>query len=365
MKNFSTSSLLEVCQRLEEYYISASGLNSLFTLPEIFGKQYNELFASAWLAFLLDPSRNGFGVAPLMAMLNILSEEYYIEENEDILIEKERTFEDGRRIDILITTEKYLIGIEMKIYAGEQEDQTKDYWKSIQGESLKKGRKPICIFLAPMKPQDNNFRKISYGQLCEAFKKIPYEILRDSRKNSLFYEFILYMEEKLMDTTENGFPIKSDVVQIYLEHAETIRGAEALYDKYMANFGAWLHEITKEETGGWIIDEPQSNFWIIRQREDWKGPDYDFHFELMWNKTNKRIAELTEHDYVTLVVHLEGNRRVKDMFGIKARPKEKVLVNFQSEPGSRESIKMITEKLRSGDFQKIAKLFNDFLDTNK
>jgi hypothetical protein len=163
----------------------------IYTWPDILGRRFKENSISAWLAFLLNPNKNGFDVQPLNAMLSLIkSADYFIENGEDIEVETEYTFEGGRRIDIFITTEQFVIGIENKIFSGEGEDQTSDYWNSIN-EIYKATKKiPVCLFLTPqgsIPPKDKNFTHITFFQLCEVFKSIPYDYRRDSRKNSIFF----------------------------------------------------------------------------------------------------------------------------------------------------------------------------------
>ena len=46
------------------------------TIPEIFRSSYDENFISDYLAYILDPQRNGIGPAPLEALLNLCDIEY-------------------------------------------------------------------------------------------------------------------------------------------------------------------------------------------------------------------------------------------------------------------------------------------------
>ena len=137
-------------RELEEIY-RLTPEPSILTLPEIFGKQDQEVFATYWLAYLLNPQINGFGVGPLNALLRCIDANQVSEEDE-IIIEREYTFENnGRRIDLLITTQEYLIGIENKLFSGEGDNQTESYWDGMTKirDSRFRGKIVIGIYLKP------------------------------------------------------------------------------------------------------------------------------------------------------------------------------------------------------------------------
>ncbi|GEM_PF-497555 len=64
-----------------------------------------------------------------------------------IKVIREYTIKNDRRIDFLIETEKYVIGIEMKIYAGDQDDQLSDYWAALKRMCKNSEQKPILYYL--------------------------------------------------------------------------------------------------------------------------------------------------------------------------------------------------------------------------
>ena len=158
--------LEEVISRLNQLY-SEGVKDTIITLPGIFGKQRNETFITSWLAYLLNPDVNGIGVTALNALLKCYekqsgreTEGLLITDAEQIVVETEYTFaESGRRIDLLITTESYVIGVEHKIDAGEHGDQTSDYWQGLlklrDAENQNLSQKPsepkgtVAIYLTP------------------------------------------------------------------------------------------------------------------------------------------------------------------------------------------------------------------------
>ena len=366
----------EICKELQKYHEgSSSQKDTIITLPAIFGKQYHENFISSWLAYLFDPNLNGFGVEPLKALLSLFCDNPLLEDDDLVVVETEHTFDDERRIDILISTPHYLIGIENKIFAAEQENQTNDYWGSIEGKAHGEKKNPIGIYLTPSKnnkntPQSKNFHHLDYGQICEVFKAIPYDYRRDSRKNYFFYEFILYVEEVLMN--QSLFPEINGDVRIYLDNKKIVDNAISEYSKYVNSFKAWLVEQTTQIYGHEILaDNPQKNYWQLRKSDSWRGNNFDIHFELCWDKTaskEKQIVELIECD-VELAIHVETRaKEVKDFFELKYSDKnlhnEKIKVNFSSEEKAKESLVSIIALLKSDSFQAHIKKVEDFLNND-
>lgn len=359
------SKLERVLNELNQIY-SSSEESSVFTLPEIFDKQGSENFISAWLAYLLNPNLNGFGTAPLNALLLILEEDS-IGNDEQVLVSKEYTFDDnGRRIDILIKTSSCILGIENKLFSGEQVDQTSDYWKSMEKLCVNSSQRPIGVYLKPdansSKPCSEKFKVITYKQLCESFRSIPYDYRRDSRKNFFYYEFILYVEEKLMSRSETGYPKMSEDVELYRNNKEAIERARSKYDAFSNGVEVWVRDWIETQSY-FKVDKPAADYMQIREDEKWR--DFDFHFELYWGNTRKRLPELTNEDEVLLYVHLERAKpEVKKWFNLGSGvtlDKEKIIVNFTNEDQAKQSIQRIIDMINSEKFQHYAKLANDAL----
>lgn len=363
--NLIDMNLLEdIINELRKYY-NSSTRQPVFTLPEIFSKQDRETFISAWLAYLLNSQNNGFGNAPLNALLGLMGE-YSVDENEQVIVETEHTFtNNGRRIDILITTSSYLIGIENKLYSYEQFDQTNDYWKSMK--SICKDKKELlCIYLKPdannSYPQNPNFKVITYAQLCEAFRSIPYDHCRDSRKNFFFYEFILYVEEKLMSRSNTGFPEMKEDVRWFHENSSILKKAQLNFNKFVSDLGVWLKNRIEELAPQFKSDLPKSSFWQIRDHEEWVK--LNFHFELMWDNT-KCISEIIQQDTVWLCIHLESARpEVKQFFGSpmgSSLHKERIEVDFSDEAHADESVMKIIKRLCDNPYREYAIKANECL----
>ena len=74
------------------------------TIPALFKRTYDENFISDYLAYILDPSRNGIGTEPLQALLSLAFDYDSDMDLDNAIIDREHTFKDSSlgRIDLLI-----------------------------------------------------------------------------------------------------------------------------------------------------------------------------------------------------------------------------------------------------------------------
>jgi hypothetical protein len=111
------------------------------TIPALFGRAYDENFISDYLAYILDPARNGIGSEPLQALLSVAFDPDLDVDLDNVTILREYAFGDVNfgRIDLLIQLgdqgERGVIGIENKILASEGDTQTISYATSIKVSS--------------------------------------------------------------------------------------------------------------------------------------------------------------------------------------------------------------------------------------
>lgn len=356
-------------RELEEIY-RLTPEPSILTLPEIFGKQDQEVFATYWLAYLLNPQINGFGVGPLNALLRCIDANQVSEEDE-IIIEREYTFENnGRRIDLLITTQEYLIGIENKLFSGEGDNQTESYWDGMTKirDSRFRGKIVIGIYLKPEAnicgPKCTQFKAVDYTAFAGALRSIEHDQRRDHRKNFYFYEFILYVEEKLMSRSASGFPGMSIDAKLYSENRKTLDQAKKSYDKFIKDLGDWLSERVKSLDDRFNAETPKDDYWQIFENDAWKK--LNFHYELLWTKSGKRgIQNLTINDDVFLCIHLESaNNTRKEAFlqEDKSLPySKKIDVDFSNEAKSLKSVERIVDALKLPEFQDYAAIANKLI----
>ncbi|MDD5456758.1 MAG: PD-(D/E)XK nuclease family protein [Candidatus Margulisbacteria bacterium] len=285
------------------------------TIPVIFNRQYDENFFSYYLAFVLNPAKNGIGLAPIKKLMSIFQMDSDLEEDCDVTIDREYMFENNRRIDILINVDdKILIGIENKLYAGEGGNQTFDYNKSLNILAEEKGMKTLKIFLSPngIKPKNDGFHELSYKKLIERFKEIKFDYFKDIRKSFLFYELITHVEE-YMDIKKN-FKEFSGKTKFYLQK-DTIAVIKALKDAFMEDlkqFVASIEEHTRIFFSSKGLDSEKMEFkfkterdWQNFYKNEWAGQGFFVHFEI---NNIKEMLETNRNNF-DFMIHVEDYKR--------------------------------------------------------
>ena len=195
----NTEILRSAIKEIVHYYELNPYHSPMYTLPEIFSREYHENFISDWLAYLLDPEKNGFGWEPLITLCN--EWEIDISDATTAEIKREKVFGEEGRIDLYIEIRSdinlLLIGIENKINAKEGDNQTEGYHERlIKIKKENEFKYLLPIYLAREEnpnAKSVGFKNISYSKLKELFETIPFSLRREQRKSFYFYEFILYV----------------------------------------------------------------------------------------------------------------------------------------------------------------------------
>ncbi len=352
----------EICRKLSKCQTEPD----LITIPDIF--DFKEPDITKWLAYLLDPEKNGFGNAPLNALLKLAKADD-IPEYQEIQITREYHFSETGIIDLLIETPDRIIGIEHKLWSGETwtngKPQTEVYYRNLKKKAKKKNL--VCIFLKPQAnttpPACSEFQPVTYTDLIQEWKQIPYDTRRESRKNFLFYEFVLYAEEKLMSANQNSFPVGSGDAEVYQQYLTEIKKAEKDYKDYADSFDDWFRNAFSDAEKLLELREKRNGgYWVIVRAPEWRN--LDFHFELLWDSERLCSAKC-----IWVEVHLEGWQSKslrpefeKAGFSSKGRTlcSETVQADFSDEEKALQTVKEIIKILNSESFQKCAEIADGF-----
>lgn len=122
--------------------ISKCGRNSCsisdkYNIFEVLGVEYKEVIMCRFIGNLLEPKgKHGLGTEPLRLFIrNVLHDEDFGGNLEEAIITLEDSTDNGRRVDIVIYLKDKIYPIEVKIWAGDQNEQLKDYYKFYFGDS--------------------------------------------------------------------------------------------------------------------------------------------------------------------------------------------------------------------------------------
>lgn len=145
------------------------------TFMEIAGYPHFENVCSNILQFYFQPSNeHGFGSLLLDSLFKLINEKLVNEEEvidgQNIDVRREVSTPKGNRIDLVIESDNFVLGIENKINADLSENQLEDYAKHL--ESISNGRNVYKVLLSlrhlKVKPKDlHGFKPITYQLLFE------------------------------------------------------------------------------------------------------------------------------------------------------------------------------------------------------
>ena len=280
------------------------------TFMEISGYPHYENVCSNILAFYLDPSNeHQFKDLILNSLLHLVVTDFSVDlDYEKIIVSREFQTNKNNRLDIVIFTDNYIIGIENKIFHHLNNDLV-DYYKTLI--SLCHGeRKPIAIILSLNELnthydlefiKNNHFVNITYECVFQNIKQNIGKYLSSSNishvnyltdfiksienlttktmENKALYEFFKNNSEILQELTDSFNQFKNALYQKIFQLKETITQSEyapTVYRQWIYDGRCLVHDYiidSKYKLGvdvfidikGWEItifgrDVPSTNF---------------------------------------------------------------------------------------------------------
>lgn len=269
---------------LEDKFAGARGPASRpLTVPAIFGRSYDENFISTYLAYALDPSRNGIGEAPLAQLLSLVGADLGDLSVRDVTVHREYQLRGGGRIDLLLEwKDAFVLGIENKILSVEGENQTAYYAEQVP--LAIRGADYYFAYLTrtgePAKsPQ---FHPVSYGQLLEALRQVHLSPATATRSRVLWEDLLEHLEVYIVMSDPTHFEF-SERAKLYLEHRSMI---EELVKAFNSDYGEAIAFIEQQllanlDGGPWITDwrKGTSVWWKPVFKSHWQTQALFVHYE--------------------------------------------------------------------------------------
>ena len=153
-------------------------------------------------------------------------------------VEAEEQTKENRRIDFTIKSDKYYIGIEMKIDAGDLDNQLYDYEKDLQKKAQKNGQKVVIFYLSkdgkdaqPNSVSNINYKKISFKEhilkwIDECQKEVRNitnlnQAFEDYRKivkkiTGVYKSMVMDLSEEL-ENNEEWYRLAKDISESYIK----------------------------------------------------------------------------------------------------------------------------------------------------
>ncbi|MEA3439069.1 MAG: PD-(D/E)XK nuclease family protein [Chloroflexota bacterium] len=244
------------------------------TIPAIFNRAYDENFISDYLAYVLNPDKNGLGTEPLRALLGLVSAEFNGIDIQEADIYREYTLDSGRIDLLIIIDEALVVGIENKILSSESDNQTEYYAKVIRRDFTEYQK--ALIFLSPhgTQPSSKYFRAVSYRQLLDSFRRMPYDWITDVKKSVLWEDFLQHLEEYIV-SEKTSFEFSSRA-ELYLENIDML---EDLQQAFKSDWDALIKHLDEKllshlGPNEWEIDSSQWRYyWNRVYKKSWKQED--------------------------------------------------------------------------------------------
>ena len=311
-------SLINIVKIMNEKYEHLEKLTGeKFNIFSILGMESDEVRThSNFIYELLDAhGSHGYGELFVQLFLDALPgiENY----GKIIKVAHEYTTMDNRRIDFLIETEKYVIGIEMKIYAGDQKDQLLDYHKAIKKRCKDSDREPMLYYLTLFgsdaseestglsEEEEKYYLPLSFSYHMHNW--IERCIEKTATKPVVRELLIQYLNliKKLTNRISHNL---EDEMKEVIKTPEDIEAAHTIYEEYLtiwakkeAEFWLALYKKLKEidSTDNKILDE----FIIYADSSDEK--DYYISSDNFTESSfSEKIAEIRKKDrYFGLTLH--------------------------------------------------------------
>ncbi|MBX2893213.1 MAG: PD-(D/E)XK nuclease family protein [Saprospiraceae bacterium] len=242
-------------QILQEFGKLPKVIRSNPTMTELAGFPYYENVISNILSFFFDSTEvHGFKDLLIKSLLKCAKKE--VEGKlETRFVERETTTETGKRIDLVIGTDEYLIGIENKIFAWVYNDLA-EYAQYLEKRQQNEGGKIIRIVLSLRKVEDaasvkkletNGFVSVNYPEFFEEIKRnIGFYL------NHAHPEYLVHLKD-LVKTIENlsaNMNTDSPIFKFFAEHESEILKLMDVYQKestHLANSITKLRGLVNED----------------------------------------------------------------------------------------------------------------------
>lgn len=321
------------------------------------------------LAFFLDDNEShGLGALVIEALVAILPDEY--KKIDCSLVsppEREIRTKTGKRIDLLLENQQWIMVIENKIFH-EQNNPFKDYENHVSKKNASDNKKSIFIILSPsgsVSQKNPKWIGISYATLINSIKdKLSGYFISEPLNKwvILLREFILHLEN-IMNKPE----VSDENINFILSNLAKIKQAQKMQDKVLKAYKDQLHNALSVKLNaelysvivhwhgypairfalkGWPTDSDVVLFLDSR-----KGKSFCInYYSSVVNDTQRKVADehFKEEDCTDIWNELKGTYRC-----YKAHFTEEELENFNQDV----ALKKLAHKLELMDeFEKKIRL---------
>jgi hypothetical protein len=293
------------CRRLNDYQASLAALveqhararpgpTKPLTIPVIFGRSHDENFISDYLAYVLDPAKNGIGDAPLAELLRLCDIDTVDLPLAEVTVHREYPLESGR-IDLLLEWEDVLVlGIESKIFSPEGAGQTVYYARVMRELFEDTPYHLVYLTRGGWKASSRRFQPVSYEQLLSAFRNVSLPSDVDMRQRVLWEDFLEHLEVYIVMAEPDHFEF-SEKARLYIEHQGMIQDLEAAFKREWASALAYIEQqvYAQLQGGPWETYFNTNRYvWHKVFKPAWNQPKLSVHYEYHFAQSSFEKGEL-------------------------------------------------------------------------
>lgn len=328
-----------------------------YTVANIFNKEYDENFLSYWFAYIFNPKLIGT-TEFLQDILHLANYDSEISANDVLEVEREHSFENDRRIDILITTKNETIAIENKVFAPCSENQLVDYSSELNAKYNDKEIIKIVLFpssngykdVIKKQADDSGFTCVYYEDLLKIIKNHHINMISNIRNAFMIDELIVYLENYICKE-KSTMNKNLDKLCLCKEKAEDINSILSFRDDSNKILTDLLEEtISKVVNDGWDKYIQSNAKYIQLFKANWNRTY--IHFELL-----PQSKEEFPYSTFNLVFHVERSGGIKQgrekleecknnfsKYLVDKNYPSKYIIDYSSSDNLEESIKYMMEQ---------------------
>jgi len=216
------------------------------TFMEISGYPHYENVCSNILKFFFE-SKNEHNLNDLLLKSLLQTSELEIDSDyacENVIVEREITTLKKNRLDLLIETDEFIIGIENKIFHFLHNDLS-DYSKTIDNIAKISNKKPLKIVLSlgkvnNSKIQENNFVNITYPDFFKNIQNNLGDYILTSNN-----DYLMHLKGFMTTINNlNGNNMENKELNLFFEqNTETILELTSEFDKYKSEIFGKIHQL--------------------------------------------------------------------------------------------------------------------------
>lgn len=210
---------------LKRYEMHHSIKKSKPTFMQISGYPHFENVCSNILQFYFQPDNcHGLNYLFLSALFTAIGKTHNDQDFQEVTVDREYTTKKNNRIDLLITTNKYVIGIENKVKSGIYNDLS-DYSQTVEDIAIANGTESVKVVLSIrdeskyLESTGSGFVNVTYELFISELEQLLGKYISDSESTYLVFamDFI-----KTFKSFYGGFAMDNEKVAFFRENKDKI-----------------------------------------------------------------------------------------------------------------------------------------------